>query len=123
MKKIFTCALALIAALGAMASATVEDVTASYVVNPSFEADNVSSLTEVTNSADGRRGWTLGTPSGWTVSGTAVTQLLVKASCYTDNNFGLVTTLADGDAAYYLRMGWSTGLFFIAAPVSLLRWP
>ena len=109
MKKIFTCALALIAVLGAMASAMVEDVTASYVVNPSFEADNVASLTEVTNSADGRRGWTLATPSGWSVSGTAVTQLLVKANCYTDNNFGLVTTLADGDAAYYLRMGWNTG--------------
>ena len=109
MKKIFSCVLALVAALGAMASASMEDVTATYIVNPSFEADNVASLAEVTNSADGRRGWTLATPSGWTVSGTAVTQLLVKANCYTDNNFGLVTTLADGDAAYYLRMGWSTG--------------
>ena len=107
MKKIFLSVLAFVMTLGAMAS--VEEVTSTYVANPSFEADNVASLAEVTNSADGRRGWTLATPSGWTVNGTAVTQLLVKANCYTDNNFGLVTTLADGDAAYYLRMGWSTG--------------
>ena len=109
MKKIFSCVLALVAALGAMASTSTEDVTATYITNPSFESDNVASLAEVTNSADGRRGWTLATPSGWTVSGTAVTQLLVKANCYTDNNFGLVTTLADGTSAYYLRMGWATG--------------
>ena len=88
----------------------MEEVTATYVANSSFEADNVASLSEVVNGADGRRGWTLATPSGWTVSGTAVTQLLVKADCYTDNNFGLVTTLADGASAYYLRMGWSTGV-------------
>ena len=109
MKKIFLCVCAFVAALGAMASASMEEVTATYVANPSFEADNVASLSEVVNGSDGRRGWTLATPSGWTVSGTAVTQLLVKADCYTDNNFGLVTTLADGAAAYYLRMGWATG--------------
>ena len=95
--------------ISAMASTSAEDVTATYVANPSFETDNVASLAEVTNSADGRRGWTLATPSGWTVSGTAVTQLLVKADCYADNNFGLITTLADGTSAYYLRMGWNTG--------------
>ena len=109
MKKIFLCVCAFVAALGAMASASMEEVTATYVANPSFEADNVASLSEVVNGSDGRRGWTLATPSGWTVSGTAVTQLLVKADCYTDNNFGVVTTLADGAAAYYLRMGWDTG--------------
>ena len=107
MKKIFLSVLAFVMVLGAMASA--EEVTAAYVANPSFEVDNVASLSEVVNGSDGRRGWTLATPSGWTVSGTAVTQLLVKADCYTDNNFGVVTTLADGAAAYYLRMGWATG--------------
>ena len=109
MKKIFLCVCAYVMALGAMASATMEEVTATYVANPSFEVDNVASLAEVTNNADGRRGWTLATPAGWSVSGTSVTQLLVKADCYTDNNFGLVTTLADGASAYYLRMGWATG--------------
>ena len=109
MKKIFLCALTIITALSATASTSMEDVTATYVTNPSFEIDNVASLPEVTNSADGRRGWTLTAPSGWTVNGTAVTQLLVKADCYADNNFGLITTIADGASAYYLRMGWSTG--------------
>ena len=109
MKKTYLGLLAFMMAISAMASTSAEDVTATYVANPSFETDNVASLAEVTNSADGRRGWTLATPSGWTVSGTAVTQLLVKADCYADNNFGLITTLADGASAYYLRMGWSTG--------------
>ena len=101
--------MAFIMAMGTMASTSVEDVTATYVANPSFETDDVTSLSEVTSSADGRRGWTLTTPSGWAVNGTAVTQLLIKADCYADNNFGLITTIADGTSAYYLRMGWSTG--------------
>ena len=109
MKKIFSCVLALVAALGAMASTSTEDVTDTYITNPSFESDNVASLSEVVNGSDGHRGWTLAAPSGWMMSGTSVTQLLVKADCYTDNNFGLVTTLADGASAYYLRMGWATG--------------
>ena len=85
------------------------DITDDYFVNPSFEADSESSLPTVNNSADGLRGWTLANPSGWTVSGSDVTKLLVGANCYTDNNFGKVTTLADNDHAYYLRMGWNTG--------------
>ena len=113
MKKIFSCILALVAVLGAVAN-TTQDVTATYVANPSFEADNTSSLSEIRNNADGRRGWTLANPAGWTVSGTSVTQLLVKADCYTDNNFGLVTTLADGASAYYLRMGWATGATIVS---------
>ena len=86
-----------------------EDVTTTYIKNPSFETDRESDATKVTQSADGLRGWTLANPSGWTVSGTDVTKLLVTKDCYTDNNFGLVTTLTDGSHAYYLRMGWSTG--------------
>lgn len=91
-----------------MASAQT-DVTSTYVNNPSFEDDNITSLQAVNNSADGLRGYTLTNPTGWTVTGTSVTELLVTAECYTDNNFGKVTTLADGNKAYYLRMGWSTG--------------
>ena len=88
---------------------TKEDVTTQYLSNPSFEADAETDAAKVTNTADGLRGWTLQNPSGWTTAGTTVTQLLVGKNCYTDNNFGLVTTLADGNHAYYLRMGWSTG--------------
>lgn len=119
MKNIYLCLVALFTAIGAVA-ADERDVTQVYVQNPSFEADAVTGLTEVTNSADGRRGWTLANPTGWTVSGTAVTQLLVKADCYADNNFGQVTTVADGEAAYYLRMGWSAGTTTVAQTIKNL---
>ena len=85
------------------------DVTAQYVANPSFESNEISSLSPVNNDNDGLRGYTLASPAGWTVSGTSVTSLLVTANCFTDNNFGKVTTLSDGTKAYYLRQGWSGG--------------
>ena len=101
--------LASMLSLCAMAS-DKEDVTVSYVANASFEADNISLLEAVNNSADGLRGYKVSAPQGWTVVNSAnAVSLLVTADSYTDNNFGLVTTLADGQQAYYLRMGWSTG--------------
>ena len=113
MKRIYLCLVALLTLVGAVA-ADEKDITQTYVLNASFEADAVANLAEVTNSADGRRGWTLANPEGWTVSGTAVTQLLVKSDCYADNNFGQVTTVADGEAAYYLRQGWAEGTTKVA---------
>lgn len=86
-----------------------EDVTQAYLHNASFEDDEVSALTAVQNNADGLRGYALNQPTGWTVGGTEDVRLLVTADCYTDNNFGKVTTLADGHQAFYLRMGWSAG--------------
>ena len=103
-----------------MVMADEADITQQYVANASFEADATSALSEVVNNADGRRGWTLANPTGWTVSGTSVTQLLVKTDCYTDNNFGVVTTVADGAAAYYLRMGWATGTTTVAQTLKSL---
>ena len=88
---------------------TPTDITALYITNASFEADDITSLSAVNNSADGLRGYTLNTPTGWTVSGADVTKLLVTSNCFTDNNFGLVTSISEGSKAYYLRMGWSTG--------------
>ena len=86
------------------------DVTTSYVKNASFEADAITSLQTKTEQADGLRGYVLTAPKDWTVNNSAnAVSLIVTADCYTDNNFGKVTTLADGTQAYYLRMGWSTG--------------
>ena len=119
MKKIYLCVVALLVSVCTMATDET-DITQAYVQNASFEADAVAGLAEVTNSADGRRGWTLFTPAGWTVSGTGVTQLLVKADCYADNNFGLVTAVADGEAAYYLRQGWATGVTTMAQKLKQL---
>ena len=112
MKIIHSCIV--VSFISVCAMATENDITQQYITNASFEANAVTSLAEVTNSADGRRGWTLANPTGWAVSGTAVTQLLVKADCYADNNFGLVTTIADGEAAYYLRQGWAEGTTKVA---------
>ena len=77
--------------------------------NPSFEEDSHAQLTPVNNSADGLRGYTCNQPKDWTVGGTAVTLLIVTADCYTDNNFGKVGTIPDGEQAYYFRQGWATG--------------
>lgn len=101
--------LLLALALSATASAQT-DVTASYVNNPSFEADNTATLTVVNNNADGLRGYKANAPSGWTVTNSSAmgASLIVTPACYTDNNFGKVTTVADGNQAFYMRMGWAT---------------
>ena len=96
-----------------------EDVTSQYITNSSFEQDDISKLSAVNNSADGLRGYTLTNPKNWTVSGTSVTELLVSKDCYTDNNFGKVTTIPNGNYAYYLRMGWSTGTTTMKQSVQL----
>ena len=111
MKKLYICLAALMTVLsvGAQTANQQEDVTSQYITNASFEADDIATLSPVQNSSDGLRGYTLAKPLGWTVSGTSVTTLLITKDCYTDNNFGLATTISDGDKAYYLRMGWATG--------------
>ena len=102
---------AMIAVVSAKADDGLTDVTAQFVTNASFEADDISALSPVNNQADGLRGYTVTAPSGWTVTNDAnAVSLIVTADCYTDNNFGKVTTLADGKQAYYLRMGWNTGI-------------
>ena len=91
-------------------AAAQTDVTAQYVTNPSFESDDITALTAKTETADGLRGYPAAAPAGWTVSnGVGATSLIVTADCYTDNNFGLVTTLSDGTQAYYQRVGWTSG--------------
>ena len=93
--------LLLALALSATASAQT-DVTASYVNNPSFEADNTATLAVVNNNADGLRGYKADAPSGWTVTNSSAmgASLIVTPACYTDNNFGKVTTVADGNQAF-----------------------
>ena len=114
----------MIVTFAAQAQTSTTDITDQYLTNPSFEADDTSGLTQVTNSSDGLRGWTLDAPTGWTLASsiansTAVTSLLVDADCYTDNNFGQVTSLADGAYAYYLRMGWDTGTTTLLQSINL----
>lgn len=98
---------ALMAAAQNNLSTNITDVTSQYVVNNSFEEDELKDA--VNNKSDGLRGYTVTAPSDWTVSGKTATSLLVTKDCYTDNNFGKMTTISNGDKAYYLRMGWSSG--------------
>ena len=110
MKQLLTLSLSVLTAITAFAVQEKTDVTATYVKNASFEADAITSLQAKTESADGLRGYIVTAPKEWTVNnGANAVSLIVTADCYTDNNFGKVTTLADGTQAYYLRMGWSTG--------------
>ncbi len=96
-----------------------EDITSEKIQNASFESDVPKDRDVVNNSSDGLRGYTLAQPTGWTVGGKSVTQLLVSSNCYTDNNFGKVTTIPDGQYAYYLRLGWETGTTTLTQKVSL----
>ena len=98
---------ALMAAAQTNQSSTITDITNQYVQNSSFETDELTNA--VNNSSDGLRGYKVTAPSDWTVSGTTATSLLVTKDCYTDNNFGKMTSISNGDKAYYLRMGWSSG--------------
>ena len=94
----------------AFAAEEKTEVTAQYVTNASFEGDDLSTLSVKTVQDDGLRGYIVASPKGWTVTNDAnAVSLLVTNDCFTDNNFGKVTTLADGNQAYYLRMGWSGG--------------
>lgn len=86
-----------------------EEITSLYITNASFENDDTDRLEAINNTADGLRGYALTQPEGWSVDGTEVTRLIVTPTCYTDNNFGLVTSVSNGQQAYYLRMGWNTG--------------
>ncbi|MBR1484714.1 MAG: hypothetical protein IJ612_03360 [Prevotella sp.] len=109
MKKLLLTMTALLAMTAGWAQEKT-DVTSQYVQNASFEQDNIASLTPKSEAADGLRGYVVTAPQGWTVSNSIdVVSLIVTADCYTDNNFGKVTTLADGQQAYYLRVGWTNG--------------
>ena len=85
------------------------DVTADYLVNPSFEADASACTDNVkkSESADGLRGWDVASITGWQTT-RPDKQLLITADCFTDNNFGK-TTIPNGTYALFQRMGWSNG--------------
>ena len=119
-KKLLLIGLALATAFITKAQ-DVTNVTSTYIQNASFEADIISSLEAVNNSADGLRGYKVSAPKDWTVNnGANAVSLIVTKDCYSDNNFGKITTLADGSQAYYLRMGWSTGTTTVRQTISSL---
>jgi len=117
-KHFLSLCLALTAAASPLAAQT--DVTGLHLSNASFEADDIATLTAKTETADGLRGYVTAAPQSWSVNGTHAVSLLVTSACYTDNNFGLVTTIPDGNQAYYLRMGWANGSSSVSQMLSQL---
>jgi len=79
------------------------DVTSKYLKNPSFESDNISSL-----SKDNTRGaYVANTVVGWTLGGTyGVSDIMTESATATDNNFGTPGKPSDGSQMYYIRNAW-----------------
>ena len=89
MKKL--CGLGFIFSLATMTYAK-EDITESYLTNPSFENDaelcTESSANKVSESSDGLRGWNI-VPDGWKVTPpSGGKSYLITKDCFTDNGFG-----------------------------------
>ncbi|MDE6853840.1 MAG: hypothetical protein K2J38_02170, partial [Muribaculaceae bacterium] len=85
--------------------------TVSILANPSFEtASDIGDA--VSEGSEGLRGYAVNDISGWKLEDSNISdlkRLYVTTGCATDNGFGTVTTIADGDYALYLRRGWNTG--------------
>ena len=111
--------IVLATAIGAGAE-DITDVTSQYIKNASFEGDNIATLQAKEEGNEGLRGYIVQSPTGWIVSGTHEKSFIVTANCSADNGFGKVTTLDDGNQAYYLRMGWSTGATTVRQTISSL---
>lgn len=82
-----------------------ENLAETYFDNPSFEKDDISSLT-----TDGTRGaYTVASPAKWNISGTApdVVDIMTSSATATDNNFGAPGEPTDGSQMFYMRVGWS----------------
>ena len=117
-KLILPALLSMSAALTPFAVTAQTDITVQYVANPSFEADDTSTL-GTKNESDGFRGWTVAAPKSWTVSGIANPTLLIDKDCYADNAFGQFATIPDGRYAFYMRVGWSSGQSQLSQTVTL----
>ncbi len=93
-----------------------KDVTDVYLVNPSFESDNISELAQ-----DGVRGaYVAKSLVGWTLSGGyGVSDIMTASATATDNNYGVPGKPADGDQMYYIRHAWKDAFASIIQSVTL----
>ena len=120
-KQFFMVFLLLLSGITAFAVEDKTDVTNLYIANASFENDDITKLSKKTESSDGLRGYQVTAPAGWTVTNNVgAVSLIVTGECFTDNNFGKVTSLADGSQAYYQRVGWTVGTSSVKQKLSAL---
>ncbi len=89
----------------ALSANAQEDVTAQYILNPSFEQDAAS------GTADSRGGYAVSSVTGWTLTaptgGYAVVDLMTASATATDNNYGAPGTPSNGQKMLYLRNAWT----------------
>lgn len=92
------------------------DITEQYIKNPSFESDNISSL-----SKDATRGaYVANSVVGWNLSGDyGVSDIMTAAATATDNNFGAPGKPSDGNQMYYVRHSWKDAAMSLLQNVKL----
>ena len=93
--------------MAAIAAVAQNDVTSTYLMNPSFEADAAACTdgVRVSEGTEGLRGWNVASVTAWQTTRPSK-QLLITADCSTDNGFGK-TQIADGTYALFQREGWN----------------
>ncbi len=81
------------------------DITSPYIINPSFEEDDVTTLT-----SDGVRGaYVATTVKGWELTGEyGVSDIMTASATATDNNFGAPGEPSHGKQMYYIRYAWKS---------------
>lgn len=112
MKQLFT--LALMA--WALVANAQEDVTATYLNNPSFEQDDISKLPK-----DNTRGaYTATSVAGWSLTGSyGVSDIMTASATATDNNFGAPGKPSDGTQMYYIRNAWNVSTATLLQSITL----
>lgn len=95
-----------------------EDITSTYLINPSFEKDNVSTLTK-----DETRGaYNAKSVVGWTLSGSyGVSDIMTSAATATDDNFGAPGSPSNGNQMYYIRYSWKASTATLLQSIKLPR--
>ncbi|MCD8305035.1 MAG: hypothetical protein LUC86_09475 [Prevotellaceae bacterium] len=107
-KLTFTLALLSVAAF-AFAETDREDITSQYLKNPSFEEDDLSSLTKETT----RGGYPFTSVTDWTFtsslsSGYGQAEFMTAEATATDNDYGAPGSPSDGTQMVYLRDAWNS---------------
>ncbi len=95
---------------------TKKDITLQYLVNPSFEDDDIETLTK-----DGVRGaYATKTIKGWKLSGGyGVSDIMTESATATDNDFGVPGKPSDGSQMYYIRNAWKDAFASLLQTVTL----
>ncbi len=101
------------------AGAQDTDVTSQYIKNPSFELDNVSSMTKDT----GRNAYVVSGLNSWTLtkatSGYAQNEIMTDATTSTDNNYGDPGKPSNGYNMLYIRNSWTKNTASVKQSVKL----